>query len=280
MGMRMIGCGMIVLGLAWATPAVAASFDCAKAATQQEKLICGDPRLSEADEALAKAYRAALLGAVDKDGFKRRQQEWIRQTRNGCQDAPCLRNAYAARLVALEETMHKAAQEALREANERFSFQGKPINPRMLEELLPWLSDNLPGPVAVDLAGGENRYFAEINALQKGGVRAVWDEGNEQHSCQYQHLGRLANGMHVVRIAAQSGGSGIFTDLLLVRFLVDAEYGDGGMRRNRLLMMRAGSFPLGDRYDGAIAVQADTISIGPGGGGLRAGAKTEVISIK
>jgi len=43
-----------------AAPATAASFDCAKARTKVEKLICGDPQLSRQDEDLAKAYGEAL----------------------------------------------------------------------------------------------------------------------------------------------------------------------------------------------------------------------------
>jgi uncharacterized protein YecT (DUF1311 family) len=43
-----------------ATPATAASFDCAKARTKVEKLICKDPQLSRQDEDLAKAYGEAL----------------------------------------------------------------------------------------------------------------------------------------------------------------------------------------------------------------------------
>ncbi len=51
--------------LAWAAPAMvpvaqAASFDCAKAKTRVEKVICADPQLSKFDEELAAAYRTAL----------------------------------------------------------------------------------------------------------------------------------------------------------------------------------------------------------------------------
>ena len=46
--------------LAPAPRAPAASFDCAKAATTTEQLICGDPQLSQLDGQLAQAYRRAL----------------------------------------------------------------------------------------------------------------------------------------------------------------------------------------------------------------------------
>jgi len=43
-----------------ASPAAAASFDCAKARSKVEKFICKDPQLSQQDEDLAKAYGEAL----------------------------------------------------------------------------------------------------------------------------------------------------------------------------------------------------------------------------
>jgi uncharacterized protein YecT (DUF1311 family) len=280
MKMLVVLCGISAMLLAGADFSAAASFDCSKAATKQEKLICGDQQLSAADDDLAKAYRRALESSSDKEGLKKQQQNWIKTERDACQDAPSLLNAYKSRIAALEANIQKSTQEALREANEHFTFQGKPINPRMLKDLLPLLSDKLPGPVAVDLEGGGNRYFAEITVPEKGIVRATWKEEKDELSFQYQHLGVLANGMHVVKTLAVSGGSGAFFDLLLVKFLADTEYTDGGKSRGRLLMMRTGAFALGAGYNGSIKVQPDQISIGPGGAGIREKAKTEVISFK
>ena len=45
--------GLLVLTL----PVQAASFDCAKAGTKVEKLICGDAGLSKLDDELAAAYK-------------------------------------------------------------------------------------------------------------------------------------------------------------------------------------------------------------------------------
>ena len=280
MKMLMVLCGISAMLLAAADLSAAASFDCSKAATKQEKLICGDQQLSAADDELARSYRRALESSSDKEGLKKQQQNWIKAERDACQDAPAMLNAYKSRIAALESNVQKSTQEALREANEHFTFQGKPINPRMLNDLLPWLSDRLPGPVAVDLQGGGNRYYAEITVPAKGSVLATWKEENGEISVQYQHLGVLANGMHVIKTRENSGGSVTFHSLLLVKFLVDTEYGDGGTLRSRLLMMRTGAFSLGAGYDGSIKLQPDQISIGPGGAGIRENAKTQVITIK
>jgi len=62
-----------------ATPAAAASFDCRKAATKVEKLICRDPELSRQDEAMAAAYAEALKAWDGKvaAGTRLNQQGWI-----------------------------------------------------------------------------------------------------------------------------------------------------------------------------------------------------------
>jgi uncharacterized protein len=84
-----------------ATAAHAASFDCAKAATPVEKLVCSNPALSRTDEELAKAYRSALASSGDKTRLRDEQRLWIRATRDRCPDVSCLSNAYAARIAEL-----------------------------------------------------------------------------------------------------------------------------------------------------------------------------------
>jgi uncharacterized protein len=83
---------------------LAASFDCAKAATKSEKLICADPQVSAADEQLAEVYRRVLeqLSDFDKDGLKKEQRNWIKTQRDACPDAACMLKAYQARIAALE----------------------------------------------------------------------------------------------------------------------------------------------------------------------------------
>ena len=64
--MRLVSsaCGafMLLLAglLAGGDPAAAASFDCARASSKDEKVVCADPVLSMLDERLAKAYREAV----------------------------------------------------------------------------------------------------------------------------------------------------------------------------------------------------------------------------
>jgi uncharacterized protein YecT (DUF1311 family) len=274
--------------LAWAAAMVfaatgvsaAASFECSRAKSLQEKLICDNRQVSAADEALAGAYARALQSAADREGLKRQQQGWIRTERDACRDAPCLLAAYRTRIAALEGLAGQAVQQWLRDANARFTFRGEPINPRMLNDLLPWSSDTLAGPVAIDLDGGRNRYAADVTVLPTGAIRAVCREDGTDLLFQYERLGVLASGTHVLKVLSNAGGSLTSVDLLLVKFMADTEYGEGGRLRDRILMLRTGSLALGSGYDGAIEVTPNRIAIGPGGGGLREKAKVEVIEFR
>lgn len=86
--------GLAVLVLSGAVQA--ASFDCAKAQSKVEKMICADAELSKLDEDLAQAYATALK--IDgKAALTRRQQaQWLK-ARNNCTDALCVKDEYLTR---------------------------------------------------------------------------------------------------------------------------------------------------------------------------------------
>lgn len=81
----------------------AASFDCSKASSQLEQLICKDAEVSALDDHLAQYYRAAraVLGGGG-ECLKTQQREWIAKTRARCTDRDCLRRVYLARLAELD----------------------------------------------------------------------------------------------------------------------------------------------------------------------------------
>lgn len=87
--------------LATALSAYAASFDCAGAGTKVEKLICGDAGLSKLDKELSATYKAALKDGKQADSIKQAQKQWLKETRNTCQDVECLRAAYRNRIGEL-----------------------------------------------------------------------------------------------------------------------------------------------------------------------------------
>ncbi len=76
----------------------AASFDCTKARSQVEHLVCDTPALSQMDETLATTYKAAL---TNDPATRQRQLIWLRETRDRCNDAQCLAAAYQTQIQAM-----------------------------------------------------------------------------------------------------------------------------------------------------------------------------------
>lgn len=85
--------------------ATAASFDCAKASTRTEKLICSSHDLSNSDNELDSAYKKALdkfRGSNQQLNLQLEQQRWLSDVRDACQDEACLKEAYSIRVISLK----------------------------------------------------------------------------------------------------------------------------------------------------------------------------------
>ncbi len=81
--------------------AQAASFDCTKAKSEVEKLICSDDELSKLDECLNEAYLKALNRTDIKEQAIESQREWLKYGRDVFQNAACLKGAYETRIKEL-----------------------------------------------------------------------------------------------------------------------------------------------------------------------------------
>ncbi|WP_165189923.1 lysozyme inhibitor LprI family protein [Caulobacter soli] len=116
-GTRLVAVLAGLLLIVLASPASAASFDCAKARSKVEKLICKDPQLSRQDEDLAKAYAeaqklwdgqiAAYVKLTQRGWVGSRALETPGMSGGGilCEDdetaLPCLRTIHADRIAVL-----------------------------------------------------------------------------------------------------------------------------------------------------------------------------------
>lgn len=91
-----------------ALPAQAVSFDCAKAQSKAEKLICGPHPysahldfLSILDDDLNMAYLWAQMRTENPQKLVKAQRHWLRTVRDACQDEFCLTRALNARIAEL-----------------------------------------------------------------------------------------------------------------------------------------------------------------------------------
>src|SRR6267142_1040374 len=90
-----------LLFIATGSLAQAASFDCTKTSTSIENLICSDNQISDLDSQLTQSYKKSLTTSANTDSLKSEQRAWLSTVRNKCQDASCLKQAYADRIEAL-----------------------------------------------------------------------------------------------------------------------------------------------------------------------------------
>ncbi|HYM42363.1 MAG TPA: surface-adhesin E family protein [Steroidobacteraceae bacterium] len=85
-----------------------ASFDCSKAATRVERLICSSADVSDLDTKLASAFQELLRSAGAGENLVRDQQRnWLRM-RNGCATVECVKEQYAKRLSEVNEFVRLA----------------------------------------------------------------------------------------------------------------------------------------------------------------------------
>jgi uncharacterized protein len=97
----------VLFGLIAALPAQAASFDCTKAATSIDKLICNDRELLKLDDKLDSAYKASLKNSPHTIAIRQSQRKWMR-VRNDCTDTACVKLTYESRLKELTEDTQRA----------------------------------------------------------------------------------------------------------------------------------------------------------------------------
>ena len=115
---------LLLTVVSWA--AYSASFDCRKAGTKPEKLICANAELSTLDEQLSIAYREALVKGVNKTSVKEWQKNWLFFTRDSCADAACLKTAYVSHIGELREYSKMALTGTTISGNYERYYRGNP----------------------------------------------------------------------------------------------------------------------------------------------------------
>ena len=112
-----------------------ASFDCQRASTAVEQLICRDSELSELDDTLAESFTQEVDSAQSPNTLRAEQKAWL-QKRNSCADARCIQHQYEARIAALSCSPKSVMAGSARGANQcaYFSLRGLDRELDALEE--------------------------------------------------------------------------------------------------------------------------------------------------
>lgn len=153
----------------------------------------------------------------------------------------------------------------LQEVNDHFTFQGKPIHPRLVEKFQTFLSDSgPPAVITVDLlaaAQNGNEYYDPDVKVQDGLV-SIEHKDPEGSGFAYKWLGTVRPGLHVVETYASGGGTGIFMNLYFFWIYRAAGRNEKGPYDQVLMTLVRTPVILGDRDDGTIKVEPGRVSIG------------------
>jgi uncharacterized protein len=98
-GLRPLFC--VLCYLISMSSAQAVSFDCAKAQTKAEKLICRNRQASQLDKEMQLAYQDAQAHTADPASLKTEQRQWLKM-RDTCNYVTCIIQAYRTRLASLK----------------------------------------------------------------------------------------------------------------------------------------------------------------------------------
>jgi hypothetical protein len=166
-------------------------------------------------------------------------------------------------LLGALSLLSRSAAESLEDPDREFRFHGKPIHPLLVKQFEPWISDARP-PITVEInltaAWDSNEYAAEFKTDSNAVVSVSLPEGS---SYSYRHLGRLKDGIHVLRTFDSSGGSGVFEAVLFVRLRTSLAYlADGVKQGQQVFLQVVRRYPLGDRDKAEVVVKQDHVIVG------------------
>jgi hypothetical protein len=140
------------------------------------------------------------------------------------------------------------------------------INPAILEDLNGWVSDLGDQVVSISITDSNesNRYFGDISVTEQSGSNPIVDFVDNEKKLSYQYIGCSYSGVHILKLINNYGGSGWFGSLLLVTVSADTsvEFEQSlPIKKDRLVIKKVGSIPLGDRYNGQISYKFGFINI-------------------
>lgn len=87
------------------------SFDCGRANTQAEEMVCADPALAAADRQLARAFRRALRSGAPYDELRAEQDDWLEIREDAARRSPrALASVYDQRIEELNAMADEAGR--------------------------------------------------------------------------------------------------------------------------------------------------------------------------
>lgn len=167
---------------------------------------------------------------------------------------------HASDRVKLEDVIVETTQPynplIFKEINETFYVNKKPIHPMIVEQFVPSMMLRWqPKVISVDIlnACDTNQYFDDFKFTKEGTTFTCYKKTGpifvNPESFEYTWLGRLENGLHVVRTAECGGGTLTAHYLHFFKISRDDAYTPLGKKFKRVLLTVVRNYPLGDNED-------------------------------
>ena len=149
------------------------------------------------------------------------------------------------------------------------------INPKVLQDMTASLSDTGDQVIAVDILRSQNsnRYFCQTKTrkTERTSPFIYYEEGQERFG--YRYIGKTSSGIDIIQTTSSGSGSGIFHTLVFMviesgKYLsFDQERSIADFTADRLILEKLGSISLGDRFDGDVRIDGESLYIRQGKGG-------------
>jgi hypothetical protein len=170
-------------------------------------------------------------------------------------------------LMTPAKAQNPSSQFALDEVRRSFTLEGQPIPPEIFRDMGDGdMADSESIRVSVDVkaAIGSNLYYDEVKpdgfgwVVQRpaGGKTA---RGIEDYA--YHYVGATADGLLVVIASTSTGGTGDFYTLHILDLAAAKAFTPDGAVYDRINVTTLRDIPLGDRWDGFVRINGNTITV-------------------
>ena len=205
-----------------------ASFDCLKAEAPVEQLICSDPELLTLDGELGQAFQTARqrVAGGQRDTLLTEQRAWLEERLSRCgvpargtdipdelrwHAAPCLADLYRSRLAALGARVEPRAPWPAVASDPRF------IHPVCLWPLIEQEEEaGKEKGVPLQACVRGSRHIP-VSVDENGSISAPGASDGFPTWLSYREVGALPDGREVVLVRYNSGGTGVFSEIYLLR---------------------------------------------------------------
>lgn len=149
-------------------------------------------------------------------------------------------------------------------AQKYFLIGGEPINPMIIKDLIPWISDYGNQVLVISLLKSQksNKYFCEN--LEVSPENYTISNFDKEGAFSYSLEGKTDNGIFVIHTVESGGGTGRFSNLLFVR--IREHVGLGEIENEKLeltdkmiVIEKLGSIYLGDRVNVKITIDGNSV---------------------